>query len=312
MIRFEKWHGAGNDFVVIWDGDGSVQRSQLASSDRVARLCDRHFGVGADGLILVQRVNDTPTLAFRMRYFNADGCESTFCGNGARCAVKFALLCGQTLDGVTTSGSTASLRFLAANGEHDALYDAQLDLVSISFGSLDLHRSCGLVEPAVVDALRSDAPVGTDCFVNTGSPHHVRFCDASLPEQGEARALGRRIRSLYAAGANVNFVVIDHDDAAAAAAERSTTTTLRVRTYERGVEDLTLACGTGVVASALAAGVRLARRGQQTARIVVDGGATLLVRFALSDGADDKADIVARDVWLCGPAERVFRGEWSA
>ncbi|MEO6759882.1 MAG: diaminopimelate epimerase, partial [Saprospiraceae bacterium] len=213
-MHFWKYQGAGNDFVMV---DQRV-RQDLSRQDtaRIARLCDRRFGVGADGLILLQNQADYD---FEMIYFNADGRESSLCGNGGRCIAAFARDLGLVQD---------QCSFLAIDGPHEARIKPAKDAAAywVELKMMD-----------VPDLEQSDA----DTYIlNTGSPHYVHFVETV--EGLDMVAAGRVVRyseRFREQGINVNLV-------------EPTPTGLRIRTYERGVEDETLACGTGVTAAALA------------------------------------------------------------
>lgn len=206
-IYFYKYEGTGNDFVMIDNRLGQF----FASRAIVERLCHRRFGIGADGLILLENDDEVD---FRMRYFNSDGNESTMCGNGGRCVVKFAqFLC------VFSGNETV---FRAADGIHKATID--MDRVSLQMQNVSQISECF-----------------GGYFLHTGSPHHVVFCDDV--KSVDVKREGAKIRyEIYGSeGANVNFVQILPDRQ------------LKIRTYERGVEDETYSCGTGAVAAAIAA-----------------------------------------------------------
>ena len=205
-MTFHKYQGTGNDFIII---DNRNYIFPKKNSSLIASLCDRHFGIGADGLILLE---DHKTVDFSMIYFNADGHESTMCGNGGRCIVAFAK--ELKLFKKTTT-------FYAIDGIHSA----EINSDKVSLQMIDVH----------------DVLVTKDfIFMNTGSPHHVEIVenldDLSVIEKGRAI-----IYSLYSSeGCNINFVEqLDHQ-------------TFKVRTYERGVEDETFSCGTGATATAIA------------------------------------------------------------
>jgi diaminopimelate epimerase len=216
-IQFTKASGAGNDFVIIDDRDGRLPRDK----PRLARLlCDRHFGVGADGLLILQQ---SAKADFSMQYYNADGSYGGMCGNGGRCLARFAFLTGVAASPMTFDAL-------------DHVYRAEIEGESVKLGMKEPRDFRG----------PHDLHVGTfaaPCwFVDTGSPHVVIRRDEL--ESIDIREIGRAIRMHpeYApSGTNVNFIRIlgDHD--------------IEVRTYERGVEDETLACGTGSVASAFVA-----------------------------------------------------------
>lgn len=265
-LIFHKYQGTGNDFVVI-DNRGR-KLDQHLSTQQIAQLCDRRFGIGADGLILLSspRASD-----FRMIYYNADGRESTMCGNGGRCLVAFAHYLGLVSD--------EQCSFEAIDGLHEARL-----------------RSDGLVE------LEMTRPQGylqinqQDFWVDTGSPHYVRFTSQPI-EELDVVGLGRELRHQqdYAqlGGTNVNF------------AQELSPGVLQVRTYERGVEDETLSCGTGVTASAYVYLRGMASAEQQAIlqhiQLQTPGG-------NLTVHVDDLMGKKER-VMLCGPALRVFGGE---
>lgn len=204
---------------------------------------------------------------FEMVYYNSDGRISTMCGNGGRCIVDFAARLG------VFQGER--VRFLAADGPHEAIWKP---------GYVELQMKA-------VNMIRH---IGDDCVLDTGSPHYVRFCEdvQSIQIIGEARAI-RYNDEFRDAGINVNFVQISGEDL------------LKVRTYERGVENETLSCGTGVTASALAyAGQHYSENAQGAISIETPGG-DLSVKFRRTDGVFD-------EIWLCGPATRVFDGRMEA
>jgi diaminopimelate epimerase len=256
-LSFWKYQGAGNDFILI---DQRAQRL-LGETDQaqIAQLCDRHLGIGADGLMWIEQ---TAEADFRMQYFNADGRLGSLCGNGGRCAVAFARYLGITDE---------TCRFLAYDGLHEAR------IPHPEWVELHLHD------------LSSIQYYGDDCCLDTGSPHLVRFVKSldALQIREEGRTL-RYSPPFKEKGINVNFTEVRDG-------------TLHVATYERGVEDETLACGTGVTAAALAyvAGL-LQPIGTWDIPIETKGG-HLRVHFVY-DG------VTFRDIWLCGPAKQVFSG----
>lgn len=226
---------------------------------RINRLCDRRFGIGADGLILLEEHFDYD---FEMIYFNADGLPGSMCGNGGRCAVAFAHFLGMI-------GSTT--RFLAVDGPHEARLTGQ-DWVELKMGEV-----------------RSVESGGDYYFMDTGSPHYVVFVDdlEGMDVVGHGRAI-RYSERFREKGTNVNFVQITDEG-------------ISVATYERGVEDETLSCGTGVTAAAMAYHLQAPENERRTVDIRAKGG-ELQVRF------QPKGDGFT-DVWLCGPAVRVFEGK---
>ncbi len=207
-IPFVKYHGTGNDFILIDETKNDFHLTE----QQVKRMCDRHFGIGADGLI---RIRNSSIADFEMIYYNSDGRLGSMCGNGGRCAVLFA-------NELKLIGNETT--FIAADGSHKAsisnLSDREVKLKMNDVDKIEKH--------------------GNDYFVNTGSPHFIRL--VSDLAKTEVDRLGREIRnspSFIQHGTNVNFVTLIGS-------------VLHIRTYERGVEAETLSCGTGVVGSVLA------------------------------------------------------------
>lgn len=257
-LSFFKYHGTGNDFVLI--DHRAIQLNLEQKPEFVRHLCDRHFGIGADGLILIDEASGG---GLEMIYFNADGNIGSMCGNGSRCFVQHLHAIG-LIDQV--------LEFRAFDGIHAGrvLPDGQ---VAVQMRDIPLS---GL------------GMQGEDYIIDTGSPHYVRFVD----DLGniDARAIGREVRNsppFIEEGINVNFVQL-MDDA------------ICIQTYERGVEDLTLSCGTGVTAAALVTALRKDMNQGEVA-VITDGGA-LRVQFLRSGDT-------LTNIWLIGPAKRVFQGE---
>jgi diaminopimelate epimerase len=253
---FYKYQGTGNDFVMIDNRDETFPKND---TKLVAQLCDRRFGIGADGLILLENANGTD---FRMVYFNSDGNPSTMCGNGGRCIVAFANMLG-LIENET--------EFEAVDGRHHATIADD--------GTVSLHMKDVNTVTVYEDYV----------FLDTGSPHHVELVDDL--ETMDVKHIGANIRNsgLYgSAGTNVNFVYqIDSD-------------TFSVRTYERGVEDETFSCGTGVTAVAIAMKLQ-GKTGANNITLLTPGG-QLSVSFT-------QVDRQFKDVYLTGPARFVFKGE---
>lgn len=255
QIEFYKYQGTGNDFVMI------DNRSDFFPKDNIKlieHLCDRRFGIGADGLILLE--NDTDT-DFRMVYYNSDGNQSSMCGNGGRCLVAFAkklnVIENQTV-------------FIATDGLHRATI-SENGIVSLQMKSVDTVKT-----------------TSEYVFLDTGSPHHVEM--VSDLEHFNVKDTGAKIRysDLYGkAGSNVNFV------------KQISENTFAIRTYERGVEDETLSCGTGATAAAIAMN-SIGKTNSNTIKIKVQGG-ELEVSFDRTDGK-------FTNVFLIGPAEFVYKG----
>ena len=254
IIPFNKYEGTGNDFVIV---DNRKELVNPGNNDLIRKLCDRRFGIGADGLMLI---SDHQDFDFEMKYFNSDGNESTMCGNGGRCAAHFSLSKG-------IAGNEQ--RFLTFDGIHRAF-------VEDGFVRLGMND---VINPVKID---------NNYFLNTGSPHYI--VPVNNVRQTDVFNEGRKLRYSEAFapdGTNVNFVEILKDG-------------IFVRTYERGVENETLSCGTGVTASAISA-VLAGHFDKGEVNVVTTGG-TLKVEFRV-----EKDRIT--DIWLIGPATFVFEGE---
>jgi diaminopimelate epimerase len=262
-LEFTKMNGAGNDFVMIDNRDGTHSLSRY----QIARLCDRHRGIGADGLIAVEGTPELP----RMRYYNADGGEAEMCGNGARCFSRFAARLLGLASGNLSFKTEAGI--LSA----ELLPDERVRVRMSEPHSLQLAHSLRVAD--------QDLEVHS---LNTGVPHAVTF--VSNIEETPVFELGRALRlhqRFAPAGTNANFVQILAPGS------------LAIRTYERGVEDETLACGTGVVASALIH--HHLTKANSPIAVRVKGGDTLEVGFELRNGHPS-------EVTLAGPADFVFAG----
>lgn len=257
-FEFVKYQGTGNDFVMI-DGRGKDLRFSAAD---IRNICDRRFGIGADGLIIIL---DHDHLDFEMDYYNADGSKS-FCGNGSRCAQAFAKELG-----IIEKGS----RFLAIDGVHDGVIDG--DVIATKMGDVSANA---------IERIRND------WYINTGSPHYIRFVDEldSLEVVKEGRSI-RYSDTYKKEGTNVNFVELNGKG-------------IKVRTYERGVEDETLSCGTGVTACAIAYVLQEQKEVEEVS--IQSRGGELKVR--LEDSGNDSF----KNIWLVGPAKRVFQGAYSS
>ncbi|MBL7828938.1 MAG: diaminopimelate epimerase [Saprospiraceae bacterium] len=269
MMKFYKYQGAGNDFIMV--DQRTQQWLTRADTTKIEKLCDRRFGIGADGLILLQSL---PGYDFEMVYFNSDGRESTMCGNGGRCIAAFAHDLG--MDG-------NHFKFMAIDGAHEA--------------AVDMHgtRSEAWVELKMSDV--KGVEVYGDAYVlNTGSPHFVRF--VTEIDQLDMVAEGRAVRYNHrfaGEGINVNMV--------APFLTSSKEPALKIRTYERGVENETLACGTGVTAAAIASYFEQSLKWGKHEIAVEARGGNLSVRFQAHP------DNSFTDVWLSGPAAFVFEGQ---
>jgi diaminopimelate epimerase len=275
-IKFSKYQATGNDFVLIDNRDNAIS----LSARQIQKICDRKFGVGADGVMLIEK---HPTLDFDLLYYNSDGSQS-LCGNGSRAAVKFA----STLNMVN-----GKAKFNAYDGAHDANLLAS-DIVRLKMNDVKDVRH-----------------LGEDFFINTGSPHFIRFVKdiENYPVFEE----GKKIRYSDAykpGGTNVNFVELLPDN------------TIFVRTYERGVENETLSCGTGVTAAALA----VFSKGYSSPVKIKALGGDLSVEFksensgSLPTGSGQAVPSIGqaglptgqagifREIYLIGPAKKVFEG----
>ena len=255
-FTFYKYQGTGNDFVLF---DNRKNLLSVKDTHFIKKVCDRRFGIGADGVIFLE--NDA-TVDFKMVYFNADGNQSSMCGNGGRCIVAFAKKLNMIKNKTT---------FNAIDGMHHATI---ADDGTVSLQMKDV----------------TDVKIEEDyVFLDTGSPHHVMFENDldSLDVKNKGAAI--RYSDLYGkAGSNVNFVRQIEDD------------TFALRTYERGVEDETLSCGTGATAVAIAMNV-LNKTNAKVINLQVQGG-DLQVRF-------EEENKKYSNVFLIGPATLVFEGE---
>ena len=253
-VSFYKYQGTGNDFIIF---DNRALFFPKSNNLLISNLCNRHFGIGADGLILLENDENSN---FKMIYYNADGNESTMCGNGVRCIVAFAKKL-QLFDKKT--------KFSAIDGMHYAeINDNKVSLQMINVNDIKVF--------------------GNSVFTNTGSPHHIEVVDNL--EDFPVVIKGRQIinKHYQTEGCNVNFV------------EQLNNETFKVRTYERGVEDETLACGTGVTAVAIAMHFNK-KSSSNCIKLIVLGG-SLEVQFKEHKG--NYTDII-----LSGPAAFVFEGK---
>jgi diaminopimelate epimerase len=255
QLSFYKYQGTGNDFILI----DNRQNNITLTNEQVKLLCDRRFGIGADGLMLLEL---EPGSDFKMVYYNSDGNPSSMCGNGGRCITAFAKQLGVIKN---------SAKFLAIDGLHEATIDED-EIVSLKMQDV------------------KTVEMGDDHFyLNTGSPHFVKMVDEV--ESYDVKKNGALIRyndRFKEEGTNVNFIE-RQDDA------------LFVRTYERGVEDETYSCGTGVTAAALVAAIKGISNGKNNCLIKTLGG-NLEVTF------ERVLEQNFYNIWLIGPAVKVFNG----
>lgn len=257
-MQFWKYQANGNDFVIVDNRNGQFD----LTSDQIQKICDRYFGVGADGLMLV---NSSGITDFEMRYHNSDGNISSMCGNGGRCIAMFAFLQGI---------ADKQMQFVAFDGVHKAIIEEKFN-----------ERICD-ISLSISDVAEVEKS-GVYYFLDTGSPHYVEFVEylADLDVVTEGRKT-RQSERFMPDGANVNFVELRDER-------------LFVRTYERGVENETLSCGTGVTASAIASYFITGN----TSQIIHTTGGEFVVNFEHQEGDS------FTNIWLRGPAELVFEGE---
>ncbi len=266
MVEFYKYHGAGNDFVMIDNRDGKFN---IQDAEKIKSLCHRRFGIGADGVIALR---NHPNYDFEMEYANSDGSIGAMCGNGGRCAAHFAHYV------LKITKDTKRVKFLAADGEHEAeiLAGGKIKLKMLDIGEI---------------GERSGLP-----FLHCGTtPHSVMFVENL--DKFPVFETGRKIRYSHPEGTNVNFVEIAGN-------------IVNVRTYERGVEDETLACGTGATSVAVICH-ELGKIKGNSCRIKMPGG-ELTVEFEYSSSSRqglDKDKREYKNIWLTGPAVCVFKGE---
>ena len=254
-LHFFKYQGTGNDFILVDNRKNQVS----LSIEQIHKLCDRRFGIGADGLMLL---NEKTSYDFEMKYYNSDGNEGSMCGNGARCMIKFVYHLGIHRE---------LYKFLAVDGAHEAEIDTD-----------------GIVSLKMKD-VRMIKKFHSDFIVDTGSPHYIKLVphvmDIDVFKKGYEI---RHSKEFEDEGINVNFVE-----------QTDEVDKIIVRTYERGVEDETLSCGTGVTAAALVCYHN--ENGFNEVEVKTSGG-DLTVEFDRVD--DDRFE----NIWLCGPAERAFEG----
>jgi diaminopimelate epimerase len=254
-LHFTKYQGTGNDFIIV-----DNRKNQISlTTEQIHKLCDRRFGIGADGFMLL---NEKQGFDFEMKYYNADGKVGSLCGNGGRCMTKFAYGLGIHRE---------LYRFLAADGVHEAEIDMD-GIVSLKMNDVKTIKR-----------------FHNDFILDTGSPHYIKMVthvvDIDVFKKGSEI---RHSREFEEEGINVNFVE-----------QMSEVDKISVRTYERGVEEETLSCGTGVTAAALVCYHN--ENGYNDVEVKTPGG-ILTVEFDRID--DNKYE----NIWLCGPAEKVYSG----
>lgn len=261
-MKFYKYHGAGNDFIMI---DNREMKFDYNQPKLIQQLCHRRFGIGADGIIALE--NDEAS-DFRMLYFNADGYEGSMCGNGGRCIVAFA----KQLEIISNK-----TKFNACDGLHFAEIDEQ-----------------GLVDLKMIDIDNVEQRTATDFVLDTGSPHYVQIVKSlvNFDVEKEGKAI-RHSDEFNEAGINVNFVSI----------KEAKTNSLILETFERGVEAVTYACGTGATAAAICyAIIQKFTPGKYKVSLQAKGGLLSVTLKKTANGFEN--------IWLKGPAEVVFEGEF--
>lgn len=257
-LKFYKYQGTGNDFIMIDNRDRNCRLSQKL----IENLCHRRFGIGADGLILLEIDNNI----LKMVYFNSDGRESSMCGNGGRCFAAFAFM-------LKLIELNSAFTFNAIDGGHEAIIE-------------HINEQSAFVRLKMID-VNVITPYQNGYVLNTGSPHYVEFVDKDFLSKKSINENALQIRNnndFRKDGINVNYVHSDHN-------------LLTMRTFERGVEDETLSCGTGVTAAAISASLNTS---EMEFKITTPGG-KLEVKF-------NKKDSGFEDIWLSGPAAFVYDG----
>ena len=260
QIQFSKYHGAGNDFILL---DNRNQEYTL-DQELIAKLCERRYGIGADGLMILE---NSDSYDFNMRYFNSDGNEASMCGNGGRCIVAFAKDLGIIAD-VT--------EFTAVDGVHKAKINSSgINAYDISLNMNDVSN------------IKEE---GNIFFLDTGSPHHIEFVDDVSKVDVYNKGKQIRYSDKYKAnnGTNVNFI-------------EATDSALKIRTYERGVEDETHACGTGATAAAIAFAIK---NKEYNKEIILEAlGGVLRLNFDFNNN-------IFTNIVLSGPTKLVFKGKY--
>jgi len=284
-IGFVKMHGAGNDFIVVDEWD-DVKVPEDAKPAFVEKISDRHLGVGSDGVIFVQKSEEADAMFV---FYNPDGSQAEMCGNGIRCFAKYVYEKGYFTEiemDVETIAGKKTLKVI--------LYNEEVDAVRVNMGAPQILRGDAQVS-GDPESMMVDEPVKVNgktvriTAVGMGNPHAVVFVDdvdkVDIEEDG---ATIRKLRELFPNGVNVHFI------------EHTTNNDFKIRTFERGVEAETLACGTGICASAVAAVLNKRAVAEKRVKFHARGG-DLGVEFELEGGE-------IKSVFLVGPAEEVFSG----
>ncbi len=259
ILKFAKYHGNGNDFVMV----NNINSNVNLSGDEIAGICNRHLGIGADGLIII---NKSDIADFKMLYYNSDGNLASMCGNGGRCAAAFAYINGLC---------EKQMHFEAFDGIHMA------EVISTNDEMTDLLISLQMADVENVEENEKYM------FMDTGSPHYIEFVEHLA--EFDVVNMGRKTRyseKFHPGGTNVNFVELSSNR-------------VFVRTYERGVEDETLSCGTGVTATAIATYIKTGNKDIDIHTIGGDFNVKL-----------EKVNNTFTNIVLTGPVKAVFNGEY--
>ncbi|WP_185865206.1 diaminopimelate epimerase [Blattabacterium cuenoti] len=263
LLNFFKFHGTGNDFIII---NCMNERYNFSKNSFILKtLCNRNIGIGADGIIFIHKNYNCD---FYMEYYNSNGKESTMCGNGGRCAIAFSKKIGNS--------KSNEIFFKSIDGYHKGIVDNyKNDIISLQLTSLKRNNIKKYSE--------------SDMFLNTGSPHHIVFVNnlKNLDVYNQGRYIRHHKIYMMNNGVNVNFVKINHN-------------ILQVRTYERGVENETLSCGTGVVASVIASFETNRIKNNKNIEVSTLGG-ILWVSFIRTEN-------MYHNIYLTGPVKLVFKG----
>jgi len=298
-MELYKYHGAGNDFLVADNRDGRILHGEAAenaesindsvlTAERIAELCDRRYGIGADGMMLLESADSSrygKTVDFKMVYYNSDGSGGMMCGNGGRCIVAFAADCGISHFDFVAADGMHSAEIISSVGNRKIVKLKMKDVTSVKFYGDTLAKT-------------GSPRLQGGYFLDTGTRHFVKpvACLKDYDVFGEGRKI-RHMEEFSPVGTNVNFI-------------EPRGNVLFVRTYEKGVEDETYACGTGITASAVAVWHHLRQHGkgsdrfQKVAETLPDGHIHMDVRALRDDLAVDFIPAIcgAEDVWLTGPA----------
>ncbi len=302
-MKFYKYQGTGNDFIMIDNRDNSFSEKQKKDKNFIKNLCHRRFGIGADGLILIEN-SENKKVDFVMVYFNSDGKLGSMCGNGGRCAVAFAHSLGVFEGNKTTFMAFDGLHFAKIANKKNQENQEKQTSTEVELQMNDISE--------IETNINANDKAKNDYYLNTGSPHYVRFLnevttqkkleDYNVVEEGKKIRYNERFKK---EGTNVNFVANNTRNA-----NNSEKNSIFVRTYERGVEDETLSCGTGVTACAIAYSLHNKELNTNLVNIKTLGG-NLKVRFEyLNDKTRQNSEHNFTNIFLIGAATAVFEGNF--